>query len=523
MQERLNELKRLLAQYEQDVILASGDEHAKLMVKIEKTKKQIRTLEAEIDAVQAEPEHSQQRLAVCPYRGLEYFDVQHAANYFGRDAMVDKLLAKLHETNFVVLVGPSGCGKSSLVRAGIQPALARGALPGSRDWHVELFRPGSQPLRALAVPLVAWINPDLGLVDRMTEGRKLADNLQAGALDLDDVFNQFPNPAARYLLVADQFEEAFTLCDDKTLRRAFVQSLLALADRPRLTVLLTVRADFTGHLLADPRLSAPADRGWVNGLPMTEAELRAAIEQPAAQAGAGFEARLADRILTDVAAAPGQLPLLEFALAQLWAHQRADGLLTNAAYDAIGGVSQAIAVHAEEVLASLSVEEQARAPDLFTNLVRVARPEEGAEDTRRRVHLHDLPPGLHPLACRLAGADTRLLVARQDPATRAATVEVVHEALIRQWERLRGWLDANRAYLLWRQCYRADLDRWQVDRDAGALLRGGPLAEAERWRQQHPQVWSDIETAYLDACLAQHQAEEEHELRRVKELQFALR
>ncbi|MCX6030811.1 MAG: hypothetical protein NT169_16135, partial [Chloroflexi bacterium] len=459
----------------------------------------------------------------CPYRGLEYFDVQHAANYFGRAVMVQKLLAKLGESNFVAVVGPSGCGKSSLVRAGMAPALADGALPGSRDWRIEFFRPGSQPLSALAVPLAAWLEPDLDRIDRLASGKKLADHLRGGTLDLPFIVSQFANPAPRYLLVADQFEEAFTLCDDEGLHRAFIEALLTLADQPRLAVILTVRADFTGHLLAEPRLGARADAGWVNVLPMSETELCDAITQPVTRVGGGFEEGLTGRILADVTAAPGQLPLLEFALTQLWAQQRGDGVLTNAAYDAIGGVSRAIAVHAEEVFAGLSATEQAQAAELFSNLVRVARAEEGAEDTRRRVHLDDLPVGLHPLARRLAGAEARLLVTDHDPATRHATSEVVHEALIRQWGRLRGWLDADRAYLLWRQRYRADLERWQAGEDPGAPLRGGPLAEAERWRDQHPQGWSDVELAYLDASLAQRQAEAEREQRQMRELQTALR
>ena len=459
----------------------------------------------------------------CPYRGLEVFDVQHAPNYFGRAAMVGKLLAKLKETNIVAAVGPSGCGKSSLVRAGMRPALRDGALPGSGDWRVEYFKPGSQPLAALSVPLAAWLEPDLDRIDRLASAKKLSEHLAAGTLDLPFVVGQFDNPAPRYVLVADQFEETFTLCDDKALRRQFVEALLTLAGQPRLAVVLTVRADFAGHLLNDPQLGQPADRGWVNVLPMNEAELRAAIEQPLRQAGGGFEDGLVGRILADVAAAPGQLPLLEFALTQLWAQQQADGVLTNAAYDAIGGVSQAIAVHAEQVFAALSAEEQAQASDLFSNLVRVARPDEGGEDTRRRVHLPNLPPALHPLARRLAAADARLLVTDQDSVTRMPTAEVVHEALIRQWGRLRGWLDADRAYLLWRQRYRADLERWQAGQDAGALLRGGPLAEAERWREQHPQGWGDSELAYLEACVAQRQADVDQERQRVKELQAALR
>ncbi|MFN2245358.1 MAG: NACHT domain-containing protein [Anaerolineae bacterium] len=190
----------------------------------------------------------------CPYRGLEFFDVEHAADYFGRQAMVGKLLDKVAGTDFVAVVGPSGCGKSSLVRAGLVPALRKGKLPGSRAWQIEFFKPGSQPLRALSMPLVTLLEPGLDRIDRMAKAQKLAGHLQSGAVDLDFVFSELSTSAPRFLLVADQFEEAFTHCDDEEVRQAFVKILLAAADRPWLTVILTLRADFAGHLLADARL-----------------------------------------------------------------------------------------------------------------------------------------------------------------------------------------------------------------------------------------------------------------------------
>ena len=174
----------------------------------------------------------------CPYRGLEVFYAEHAANYFGREAMVAKLLDRLDETNFVAVVGPSGCGKSSLVRAGMVPALRRGALPGSEAWRVETFLPGDDALRALALTLVHLLMPEATPVDRLAEARKLADHLHDDTLPMADVLaqirDQYPE-LPRLVLVVDQFEEAFTLCTDETQCGIFSRKLLDAAEMPWLT------------------------------------------------------------------------------------------------------------------------------------------------------------------------------------------------------------------------------------------------------------------------------------------------
>ncbi len=462
-----------------------------------------------------------QRQAANPYRGLEVFGEEHAAVYFGREEMVTRLLDKLNQRTFVAVVGPSGSGKSSLVQAGLGPALRANRLPGSQTWRVDFFRPGEHPLRALAIPLMAYVKPQQTAWVRLTEAPEVAHLLGSRQLDLAFLLSQAPARPARFILVADQFEEAFTLCRDEALRRRFFDLLLRAADVDGLTILLTVRADFSGHLLAEPGLGQRADEGWVNVLAMTPAEQRAAIERPAQARGARLEDGLSDHILRDLAAAPGQLPLLEFALQQLWAQQTSDSLLTHAAYDALGGLSQALGRHAEAVFNGLDADAQAQAPDLFTRLVRVTHPEEGGEDTRRRLCLDELPAGLHGLALTLAGQFQRLLVTDRDAVTGAATVEMVHETLIRHWPRLRGWLDADRAFLLWRQRLQYDRQRWQESRDPDTLLRGGPLVEAERWFAARPQDWTGAELAYLAACRAQRAADEARRREQIEALNAA--
>jgi len=453
-----------------------------------------------------------------PYRGLEAFEAAHAANYFGRAAMVEKLLTKVQTTNFVAVVGPSGSGKSSLVRAGLVTALGKGKLPGSRDWQVAIIRPGDDPLRALATPLVTQIGPDLQPVERLKQVRAMAAGLQDGSLPIGDVLAEVRtlHPGLpRLLLIFDQFEETFTLCSDEALRRTFLQTLLAAAapqghpplGAPWLTILFTLRADFYGRVLEDEPLGRRVDAGLVNVLPMTAAERRAAIEQPALNAGRRFAEGLVQTILDDIETEPGELPLLQFALTELWERQTPEGVLTHAAYAAIGAVSGAIAKRADQTFKGLQSDEQAAVRRIFTRLVRVAQPDEGAEDTKRRITLAEVDPVMQALVYKLA--DARLLVTGRDEQSGSETVEVAHEALIRGWDELKRWLNNDREFLLWRQRLRALVANWVMShQDEGALLRGALLTEAKAWLQTRPADLSEQEQVFIAAGQALAEREE---------------
>jgi energy-coupling factor transporter ATP-binding protein EcfA2 len=424
--------------------------------------------------------------------------------------MLQKLLEQVGKSNFVTVVGPSGSGKSSLVRAGLVTALHNGALPGSRDWQWEIVRPGDDPLRALATPLVARIGPALQPVDRLKQVREMADSLGAGSLRMGDVLAEVRavQPGlSRFVLIFDQFEETFTLCADETVRRAFLAALVTAAETPWFTVILTVRADFFGHLLGEARLGQRVDGGQVNVLPMSNAERRAAIEQPALNAGRHFADGLVQRIVDAVAAEPGELPLLEFALTELWERQTPAGLLTHEAYAAIGEVTGAIARRADQTLQALPPPEQAAVRTIFTRLVRVAPPDEGAEDTKRRMALSELEPPLQALVRTLA--DARLLVTDRDAQSGVETIEVAHEALIRNWQALQQWLNGDREFLLWRQRLRALVANWLTSQqDEGALLRGALLSEANGWLQTRPRDLSEQERAFVGASQQLAQREE---------------
>lgn len=462
-----------------------------------------------------------------PYRGLEPFEAEHAANYFGRAGMVAKLLAKLQATNFVAVVGPSGSGKSSLVRAGLLTALGEGKLPGSHEWQVPpIIRPDKDPLYTLTTPLVNEIAPKLPLSERLEQARAIANKLQKGNLLIGDVLAEVRrlHPGLpRLLLIFDQFEETFTLCSDETLRRAFLQTLLAAANTPWLTVLFTLRADFYGRVLVDEPLGKRVDTGLVNVLSMTTEERRAAIEQPAHKAGRRFEEGLVQTILDDVEAEAGALPLLQFALTELWDRQTADGVLTHAAYRDIGGVTGAIAKRADQTLKSLRDEEQAAVRSIFTRLVRVAQPDEGAEDTKRRIALDEVDPAKLTLVHKLA--DARLLVTGRDEQSGSETVEVAHEALIRGWGELKSWLNGDREFLLWRQRLRSLVANWAAsNEDEGALLRGALLTEAEPWLKTRAGDLSEQEQHFITTSRALADREQqEREAARQRELELERR
>jgi len=470
----------------------------------------------------------------CPYRGLEPFEAEHAAFYFGREEMVKRLVAKVKESAFVAVVGPSGSGKSSLVRAGLVAALREDALPGSRHWTVRFFRPGADPLRALAIPLTDLLEPATDDIDRTAQIRKLADYLREGKFSLADFVAQMwsqmrekKRDLSRLVLIADQFEELYTECQDAALRQAFVRTLLSGKGEPNLTLALTLRADFYGHALADRALGEAVDAGLVNVLPMSSHELRAAIEKPAQMTNRAFEPGLVDLIIKDVAEQPGHLPLLEFALAELWQQQTPEGLLALQAYEEIGGVTGAIARRADTIYNELDDRGQgATAQHIFLRLTHYG---EGAEDTRRRVAEADLvTPGAPARAVEQvvrALARARLLVTARDETTRAATVEVAHEALIRGWERLRRWLDEDRAFGLWRERLTLLLRIWEdAQRSDDALLRGAPLSEAEGWLNGRGDDLNEAECMFIRASLTLREREAAaREAQRQRELEAAQR
>lgn len=420
--------------------------------------------------------------AANPYRGLQSFRETDADNFHGRERITQQLVEAVQRRPFVALIGPSGSGKSSLLHAGLIHRLRRMAAAGhslgSARWTICEFRVGSHPVHALAAAIAPQLPPDSPWrTGGVAAGRGgLAQQLISGELSLAGLLRRNDS---RVLLVVDQFEELYTLCADPAQRERFVDLLLDPGDapdgRPPFSVLLAMRADFVGQALAHRGLADALQEAVTLLGPMQRAELEEAVVKPAQAQGVRLQDGLAARILSDGGQAPGRLPLLEFALAQLWTRQE-DGVLTHEAYEAIGQVEGALADYAEGVFGALSVEEQQVTRRVLSQMVHLGQ---DTDDSRRPLLASELDAQELALVQRLA--DRRLLVTDRD-AHGQQIAEIAHEALIRGWKRLRSWIDADRAFQLWQQRARVMADQWLASgRDPGILLRGAPLAEAEGW------------------------------------------
>jgi WD40 repeat protein/DNA-binding SARP family transcriptional activator len=437
-----------------------------------------------------------------PYRGLSAFREEDSPFFFGREEFTARLAEAVQSRTLVsVIVGPSGSGKSSTVFSGLLPQLR-----AQDDWLIMQCRPRSQPFQALAAGLVPFLAPELSKTDQLIEAEKMADALEEGSLSLYNAVLQALETQAEYqrcLFVIDQFEELYTLCPEPDVRRRFIDVLLAASEAgtqqrlPILVFVITLRADFVSQALAHrPFADALQDSALILG-PMNRDELRAAIEKPAEKQGAAFESGLVGRILDDVREEPGNLPLLEFALTLLW--ERLDqGWLTHQAYEDIGRVEGALARYADEAYAVLTSDEKNQTRKALIQLV---QPGDGTEDTRRVASRDEFDEETWALIRHLA--DKRLVVTGSDEAG-TETAEVVHEALIRGWTRLQGWMAADRAFRLWQERLRTAIRGWEESgRDDGALLRGAPLTEAENWQSGRMDELSQLELEFIQASLAE--------------------
>ncbi len=409
--------------------------------------------------------------AECPYRGLLEFEPDDADLFFGRDEVLANVLRRVAARRFVAIVGPSGSGKSSLARAGVIAAARRGDVAGVKN--TVLITPGPDPLGALEAA-----NPD--------------------------------DPAE--LLVVDQLEEAFTLCDDESRRARFFDEVL---DRRGKTV-VSLRADFFGHCAAYEELAAEVSANNVLLGPMTQNEMQRAIEEPARAKGLQLEPGLVELVLRDAAGEPGSLPLLSHALMETWA--RRDGrTLTLAGYRNAGGVRGAVARTAEERFEGATEVEQSL---LRRTFLRLTEPGEGTQDTRRRVPLRELAAGPE-VAATMDGLLARLVQARLVTVDEGS-VQVAHEALIREWPRLRGWLNEDRESLRLHRHLTRSAQAWEaMERDPGELYRGARLAAALDWAGEGAEL-SVEERAFLDASRTEQERELSEVRRRARRLRAML-
>jgi WD40 repeat protein len=426
----------------------------------------------------------------CPYRGLFAFREVDAALFFGRERMIQTLVTAVHGQPLVAIVGASGSGKSSLVFAGLVPQLRRDV---NQRWHILSFRPGNAPFDALATALFSHL-PMQATVATESE---LAIALRQDPTRLCQTLAQLASSSTRPILIVDQFEELYTQTPEADQPLFLDQLLNAVRSAPNFTLVLTLRADFYGHALSY-RPWSDALQGAVQNLgPMSREELQAAIERPAAHRQVKLEDGLTQQIINDVWEQPGRLPLLEFALTQLWCKQRQGGL-THQAYGEIGGVASALANHADAVYTQLSDTDQHRAQRLFMQLVRLG---EETEATRRLATRDEVQEANWDLVTQLA--DARLVVTNRHEFSSSETVEIVHEALIRSWGRLVQWMQADGDFRRWQEQLRAARRQWeQSGQDEGALLQGKPLTDAADWQQKRCTDLSAGDRQFIQQSLA---------------------
>ena len=414
---------------------------------------------------------------VCPYRGLKHFREEDEPYFFGRNTFSKALTHAVLTQPLIAVVGASGSGKSSVVRAGLFPRLRRGA--GNRVWEIVTLVPGERPMSNLAAALMPGIEPEISEIDRLAEVHKLAEHLTTGSVTLLEVVTHLleKQPGTdRLLLFVDQWEELYTLCTDDNTRKTFIEHLLEVSATGKVFVTLTLRGDFMGQALDNRVLADRLQDGIVTIGPMTREELAETILRPAEKVGLKFEAGLPETILDDLGDEPGGLPLLEFLLEGLWT-SRQGTTLTHEAYARLGRVSGAIARRAEDVFEhDLDDAERAAARRL---LMRMVRPGEGVEDTRRRTALPEGDPTAERTIYKLS--QERLIVTERDAGSGAVTVAVAHEALIHRWQRFRDWIDADREFLRTRERITAAARLWKDEaRSPERLLpHGRPLAEGE--------------------------------------------
>jgi len=451
-----------------------------------------------------------------PYKGLRPFGEDDSGDFFGREALVARLVERLGHVaragRFLAVVGPSGSGKSSAVRAGVVPALRAGALPGSERWRIALMLPGGRPFRELAAALralraVGAVGADAadgspGLDEQLARDGGLAVAIAAS----------LPDDAQTLLLVIDQFEELFSLVEDEAERSRFVAALVQALAAPdgRLLVVATLRADFFDRPLLTPGLGELLRTGTEIVTPLARDELERAIVRPAESVGVQLDPGLAAEVIADVARQPGELPLLQYALTELF--ERSDGRrMTREGYAAVGGALGALGRRADDVYAALDVEGREIARQAFLRLV---APGEAGEPIARRVPRSEL----RALADERRRVDEvlddfgrrRLLSFDRDAVSGAPTVQVAHEALLARWPRLAAWIEEAREDLWTRRRLADAATDWiHAGRDPGFLLSGSRLDHLAAWAASTDLRLDAPEKELLDASVAERRRKDE--------------
>ena len=439
----------------------------------------------------------------CPYKGLDVFEEEDADLFFGRERLADDLVNRVKESRTVFITGPSGSGKSSLVRAGLIHALKQGAIKNlhSERWLYETMKPGREPLKDLALAFSRLKSPEL------------ADYFQSHAHETD-VLNKCAESVMssrkdqRFLLFVDQFEEVFTQINQEDERRAFINMLAhaSTVENGRVIVLFAMRSDFVSNCATYPALNELLGQEFRQIGAMQPEELVAAIALPAKQVGLPIEDELIARIINDMKGEPGALPLMQFALKDLFDSQQEKGgviELTLKDYLRHGGIHKSLERHADKSFAKLSEGEQHLARSIFSGLIEIGR---GTVDTRRTALFDELVPANASSADVLVIvqklADARLIIT--DEQAGKDTVTISHEKLIEAWPWLKKLVNENRDVIALQNETASDAKEWEDhQRDQSYLYTGARLANAREQLESKKLVLSGLANEFVQSAIAQ--------------------
>lgn len=451
-----------------------------------------------------------------PYKGLRAFRAEDRNDFFGRDRVIQELLDIIEQQDderLLPVIGPSGSGKSSVIMAGLLPRLQEGILPESDRWvYLPPVVPGTHPLENLAVALKTVLGGS-----SITSLRE--DLNDPGSRGLHRLAQQISaqHESRPVILYIDQFEEIFTLVDDLDVRHQYIQILVTAATEARgaMHIIISMRADFYDRPMHYAELGRLIEKHGKAMLPMTIAELQESIQLPAQRPDVRikFEERLVAELVFEIRDTIGGLPLLQFALDELF-ERRENLQLTMRAYRELGGVRGALAQHAEDTYQTLdSEEEKELARALLLRLIEPGVTE--LDTTRRRADMAELTLSTEKQTAQMREVaevfiNARLLVT--DHTSQGTTIEVSHEALIREWKRLAGWLDEARSDVNLQQEISADVVEWIArDRPADRLYTGSQLHEALEWAERNTPSFNEMDFI----TLAKQQAERRARNRRM--------
>jgi WD40 repeat protein len=435
-----------------------------------------------------------------PYRGLNAFEEKNTDEFYGRTRKIRELISKLDQNHAVLVTGVSGSGKSSLVRAGLTKGLRQWPMPGNSGRRFVLITPTLTPLTTLWAALAQML-PSLDSKLANPRGNLAADALQAErSLDVDSLAGTLLSQAAvkPLIVVVDQFEQIYTNCPDEEVRRQFMDFLQkAAGDQVRFV--LALRLDFSEAVQQHNFFKGLGSDSVVILDQMTEGELAEAITQPAIRFGRSVEPATVEALISDVRDRPGDLPLLQFALTELWEADNQKGVLTFESYKKLGyetpeeritGARGAIVKRAEAEWTRLQIGRSGMAGTteflkLFLKLVQMSSNIAGPTmpASRRAWMLEfDSQSAKHAEAL----ADSFLLTAGQDPVSGQSTIEVAHEALIRSWSRLRVSIKNRQEFVIWYSDFAFDLQKWI--RNPKYSLDHESLEKALQWQRKVPEL-----------------------------------